>query len=241
MNWSRIFNVAGKIGLYICLIAVVLLNTIKIFIPDLNYDANLSITMSLIGIGMIAILSQLDKILTKKKIHMASNKFFEGLNYIFAKGKVLESLDIIAYTSRTYCACIRNEDIVIKKVRLLVYKPRSLPVKKLSNSPEFTVSKETISLWQDMLNKGKIHSLDIRYFDFVPTYHFALIDHKYYHFGFYLTQPTYPWYSLLTSFTSLDSTDGSECFRKDFATIFENYFSNYSYVDSDGEAYGQTR
>jgi hypothetical protein len=231
MNWSKLFEIAGKVVLYISLIAVIILNVIKIIIPNLDIDIGLPITMSLISMALIAILAHLDKLLAKKKTSMASDKFFDGLNYILSNKKIVKSLDIFAYTSRTYCACIRDADIIIKKVRLLVYKPRSSKGEKLVDTSKFAVNQDTISLWKNMLKNGKILSLEIKYFDFEPTYHFALIDNKYYHFGFYLTQLEHPGYSLLTSFSSPDITIESELYRKDFSTIFENYFLNYSYAE----------
>jgi len=161
---------------------------------------------------------------------MASVKYFDGLNYILGKKKIVESLDIFAYTSRTYCACIRDADIVIKKVRLLVYKPRSSTEGRSMHASKFGVDNDTISFWKDMSKNKKILSLEIKYFDFESTYHFALIDNKYYHFGFYLIKSERPGYSLLTSFSSPDDVSiETECFRNDFHTIFENYFSNYAY------------
>jgi len=68
MNWSKIFETAGKIGLYICLIAVVILNVLKVFVPVINRYIGISITLSLISLALIAILAHLGKILAKKKI-----------------------------------------------------------------------------------------------------------------------------------------------------------------------------
>jgi len=231
MNWNKLFKIAGKVALYICLAIVVIINIVGIMMPNLPTNISLSITMSLIGTTLIAILASMDKILAKKKISMASEKFFDGLNHILSNKKIVKSLDIFAYTSRTYCACIRDADIIIKKVRLLVYKPRFSKGEKLVDTSKFAVNKDTISLWENMLKNEKILSLEIKYFDFEPTYHFALIDNMYYHFGFYLTQLEHPGYSLLTSFSSPDITAESELFRKDFRTLFDNYFTNYSYVE----------
>jgi hypothetical protein len=242
MSWNKLFKIAGKAALYICLVIVVILNIVEIFVPlniiekivpNSSVDVRLSITMSLIGITLIAILANMDKLLARKKVPMASDKFFDGLNAILSSKKIVKSLDIFAYTSRTYCACIRDADIIIKKVRLLVHKPRSITGEKLLNTSKFAVSQDTIALWQNMLKNKKILSLEIKYFDFEPTYHFAIIDNKFYHFGFYLTQSEHPGYSLLTSFSSPEVTDESEFFKKDFVILFDNYFDNYSYSEDN--------
>ena len=231
MNWNKIFTVAGKIALYICLVVVVIINIVDMMFPNLPVSIDLSVTMALIGIVLITILAYLDILLTKKKTYMASDQFFDGLTTIFSKKKVIKSLDIFAYTSRTYCACIRNTDVIIKKVRLLVYKPSSTSNGKLMDTSRFA-NHDTIALWKNLLKSEKILSLEIRYYDFEPTYHFAIIDGKFYHFGFYLTQSEHPGYSLLTTFSSPEVTDESEFFRKDFVKLFDNYFMNYSYSEN---------
>ena len=232
MNWNRIFKIAGKIALYVCLVAVVIINVVNLMFPKLPLNIDLSITMALIGITLITILAYLDILLVKKKTYMASDQFFDGLTSIFSKKKVIKTLDIFAYTSRTYCACIRNTDVIIKKVRLLIYKPRSTSNEKLMDTSKFA-NHDTIALWKNLLKSEKILSLEIKYFDFEPTYHFAVIDNKFYHFGFYLPQSEHPGYSLLTTFSSPETTEESEFYRKDFVKLFDNYFTNYSYPEDN--------
>ena len=219
MKWGRIFLVARKIVFYLALSIIVVLNMAKLIFPALPEIVDINISLALICAALITIHAQLDKAYTKKSSDInSSNRFFDGLNSIILKKKVIKTLDVFAWTSRTYCACIRDADVIIQKVRLLIYKPKGTPP-----------NNDILSLWNDMYKNGKIQSLEIKFYEFEPTYHFALIDNKEYHFGFYFVQERSPGYSLLTSFSTKNNSDINGLFVDDFEKLYNNFYDNYSY------------
>ncbi len=109
-------------------------------------------------------------------------KLDNALKNVFDENKHIRELSIFAYSGRNYIGYINDNNITVGTLRLLL--------KRFNENEAYLVNKKTVidgynSELLGVINKArklqkenKIKKLDIRYFDFEPYSHFAIINSR---------------------------------------------------------------
>lgn len=231
-----VWETCEKIIAYCALGAVLVFEIVDKVVPSLNLGGS-DFAISLIASSLLVIFASVDDIkrqFNKSTVGCTSTRFNDGLLDIFGKNKNLKSLDIMAHTTRTYIHSIADNDVTIDSVRILVCKPRMSEHRQYPDKDtvaSLDISRDhAVELWKDLLRIGKIKNLEIRYYEFDPTFHFAIINNQFVHYGIYKIEHEYPGYHLYTLYT-LDGTESeySQSQLQDYRNFFEHIFTQFSY------------
>lgn len=234
-----ILSFGEKIIAYLALTIVIILEVIKLLNSSLININSTDLSLCLIASSLLVVFQHVEdikKIFNKSYNAVTSERFNDGLLDIFKKHTHIKSLDIMAHTTRTYVHSIADNDISVDNVRILVCKPKS------SSSRQYPDQKAIASLdlsrdqavesWKDLVKIGKVKHLEIRYYQFDPTFHFAIINNKHLHYGLYKMEHLYPGYHLYTLYT-LDGSESNFAHHQlaDFQGFFIHVFNNFSYKE----------
>ena len=174
------WSIAEKVICYVALSVVVITQIISLIFPDFSGLDN-EVTFGIFGAALILIFQNVND--TKQQISKKSNVLFsqnfnEGLVSIWNKKQKIDTLDILCQTSNTYYHSIANQNITIDTLRILINKPKSNNTKHYPAQEVMEhfdgIRDQTIELWKALQKKGKIKNLEIRYYEFDPTIHFAI-------------------------------------------------------------------
>lgn len=239
-KFRAVWQTCEKLIAYCSLVVVVVLECLDKFVPSLDVGQT-DFSLMLIASSLLVIFSHIEDIkkeCTQSTNTHASTRFNDGLLEVFSKNKRLKSLDIMAHTTKTYIHSIADNDVTIDNVRILVCKPkdsasRHYPDAHCVQSLD-AARDQAVDLWRDLLKIGKIRNLEIRYYEFDPTFYFAIINDQYVHYGIYKIEHTRPGYHLYTMYTF----DGNECEvtnnqLQDYKAFFGHVFDQFSYSDKD--------
>lgn len=237
-----VWNIIEKIIAYVSLFVVVFLECLNIFVPAFDIDGS-ELALGLISSSLLVIFAHIEDIkkeISKVSFAHVSTRFNDGLLSIFEKNKSIKSLDIIAHTTKTYIHSIADNDVTIDKVRVLVCRPknsntRHYPDENIISSLD-VARDQAIETWKDLLRIGKVKELEIRYYEYDPTFYFAIINNQYIHYGIYKIEHGYPGYHLYNMYT-LDGFDSEFAYNllTDYQSFFNHVFSEFSYSDPDNE------
>lgn len=232
-----ILSFGEKIIAYLSLIIIIVLEGLKLLNSSLITINSTDLSLCLIASSLLVVFQHVEdikRINNKSYIAVASTRFNDGLLDIFKKHAHIKSLDIMAHTTRTYIHSIADNDITVDNVRILVCKPKS------SHSRQYPDLKAIASLdlsrdqavedWKDLVKLGKVKHLEIRYYQFDPTFHFAIINNQHLHYGLYKLEHMYPGYHLYTLYT-LDGSESDFAHHQlaDFQGFFIHVFNSFSY------------
>lgn len=234
-----VLSFCEKIIAYLALIIVVILEIINMFDSSLININSTDLSLCLIASSLIVVFQHVEdikRIFNKTNNAVTSERFNDGLLDIFKKRTHIKSLDIMAHTTRTYIHSIADNDITVDNVRILVCKPKNSSSRQYPDQ-EAIVSldlsrDQAIESWKDLVKIGKVRHLDIRYYQFDPSFHFAIINNRYLHYGLYKVEHEYPGYHLYTLYT-LDGSESDFSHRQleDFQGFFTHVFNNFSYEE----------
>lgn len=140
----------------------------------------------------------------------------------------------MAHTTKTYIHSIADNDVTIEKVRILVCKPKERTTRHYPDDSAVqsldVARDQAVESWKDLHRLGKIKSLEIKYYEFDPTFHFAIINEQFVHFGIYKIEHKYPGYHLYHLYT-LDGLDSDVAHSQldDYQSFFSHVFEQFSY------------
>ncbi len=234
------WSIAEKVICYVALSIVVITQIISLIFPDFSGLEN-EVTFGIFGAALILIFQNVNE--TKQQIAKKSNALFsqnfnEGLVSIWNKKQKIDTLDILCQTSNTYYHSIANQNITIDTLRILINKPKSNNTKHYPAQEVLAhfdvIRDQTIEMWKALQKRGKIRNLEIRYYEFDPTIHFAIINKKFVHYGLYKPEYDFPGYSLYPLYT-LDAQESAfnQSQLEDLQDLFEHIRTNWSYIDED--------
>ena len=236
---KKAWTTIEKYIIYISLSTIIILEILSWIFPDWSFLDNQG-AICLFSAALIVIyqnVTELKEHSLNKLSTTYSSSFNDGLVEIFKKNEALKSLDIMASTSRTYFHSINDNNVSIEHLRLLVWNPQNPETRHYPLDSEsikaFDISrKQAIAGWKDLRNSGKIKKLEIRYYDFDPTFHFAIINNRHLHYGMYKIEKIYPGYHLYPLYT-LDSKETlfSRSQLQDKQNFFNHIFEHWSYPE----------
>ncbi len=230
--WDRI----EKYVIYISLAFIIIIQVANYVFPDVIKEVSISSAFILFSAALIAIYKNVDEKRIENNSVKCSSKFFTGLGALIEKQEKIDTLDIFSHTSMTYYHCIKDCNIKINCVRLLVCKPKCISNKSYPDQEvlaQFEQQRDSsLTMWKELQSDGLINELKIKYYEFDPTYHFAIINNKYFHYGFFKITHEHPGYSLLSNFTYENDNELAQTMLNDFVRIFNNYYYNFSYEES---------
>lgn len=226
--WRKI----EKQVLYLLIMVAVITQWLAVFIPSLGFLTP-QINPALSSTLLLAILRLFDYHLDKQSIQAHGESFTEAIDSIMTTGSSINSLDIFAHTTSKYFGVIRNKNIRIKNVRLLVPTDESI---ENSISPTdiedklgiIEEKKITLKKWQSMKNDGCIDNLLIHEYHFIPYFHFAIVNQKQAVFGIFRPIESNTGVKTLTNRSIRgNNTSGGEMI-KDLGVFFNAIFDDFS-------------
>lgn len=233
-----VWETLEKVIAYCALFVVIVLQLLDIFFPSLNISS-VDFSLGLIASSLLVIFAHVEDVkkdVSTKDFGGVSTRFNDGLLDVFSKNKHIKSLDIMAHTTKTYIHSISDNDITIERVRILVCKPkdstsRQYPDKdSISRIDDFR--NQAVESWKDLVKIGKIKKLEIKYYEFDPTFHIAIINEQFFHYGLYKIEHKFPGYHLYKLYT-INGSDSelAHSLLNDFQSFFIHIFEEFSYQD----------
>ncbi|MDR2720433.1 MAG: hypothetical protein LBC03_06500 [Nitrososphaerota archaeon] len=216
--WNRI----EKKVIYCALSIVLLLEMLSYFIPSISQYYDQRAVIIIFCFTLILLFKTIDEhILKSSKKHLEiADSFAAGLSATLLENKKIDSVDIFARTTTTYCNAIRTSNIKINTLRILVVNPEILDKNNHSRIDE--------DLWRGLVKQKLIKNLEIKYYDFLPIAHFAIINKRCVHFGMYKMSKQYPGYELFNNYDILGKDAICDTFLTDFKEFFENIYNDHS-------------
>jgi hypothetical protein len=156
--------------------------------------------------------------------------FFDGLPTVLDKAiekdSKITSIDIFAETASTYYEYISGSSYKIENIRILVANTDIL--KKHQISPP------NHNNWQSLKRDyHKVKQINIKTFDFLATFFFAIINKKYAHLGIYKLLPDPPGYTTYEdTYTIIDNEPVSTALLSNLKDFFDNAY-NETYFSKD--------
>lgn len=234
---ATVLSACEKIIAYFALLIVVILQIINLVDKSMLNINSTDLSLCLISSSLLVIFQHIEdikKAFNKSSKTVLSDRFNDGLMEIFKKHSRIKSLDIMAHTTRTYIHSIADNDITVDRVRILVCRPKNSNARQYpdEDSVEYLDSSrdQAIERWRDLVETGRIRHLEIRYFEFDPTFHFAIINNQYLHYGLYKMEHKNPGYHLFTLYT-LDGAENHFALNQltDYKEFFNHVFEKFSY------------
>jgi hypothetical protein len=156
--------------------------------------------------------------------------FIDGLPTVLDKAierdSKITSIDIFAETASTYYEYISGSGYKIENIRILVantdiLKKHQIPLPNHNN-------------WQSLKRDyHKIKQINIKTFDFLATFFFAIINKKYAHLGIYKLLPDSPGYTTYEdTYTIIDNEPVSTALLSNLKDFFDNVY-NETYFSKD--------
>lgn len=234
-----------KLERYVAYIAIslfLLSEFLSIWIPWVNEVLNSRGGFVLTGLILISIYRMLDERIPDSEF--AVEQVEDSFNHMIARtlgdSKHFNEISIFANTSIKHFEAIRNHDIQINKLNLLISNSENF-ICNLTSDDDIKYRNvqldAAIGNWQLLVNDGKIENLVIRKYDFCPGFHFILVNGVRAGFGFYrpeygLTKkPTYRTmsnYSFISDKTLISNRLTDKKFVADLNKFFTTIFKDYS-------------
>lgn len=238
---SRIRMLWGKykkLLVYISLAIIMVYQLISLVVPDFF---NINVCLLVICGALIMIFEHINDLYDSKHKSETffSMDFSEGFTKMLLRDKKIKELDIFAESSMQYYYTLKNLGLHINKLRLLVCIRReeeNAPVKRelsIIQSRNRQVEM-AISFWTQLQKDGQIDQLTIRVYEYEPSFHYSILNGKYFHTGLFKLQENFP--NILLShhtFLTLKPTSNASALLNDLKFCFSQTFNNYS-KDSHG-------
>ena len=226
-------RVVEKRAIYALLFVFILAQWLAVFIPSAKSILTTEVNTALFSMLLLAVFRLFDHRLGKLSIVAHSRDFTKAIDAAVATGKSVKSLDLFAHTSSKYLNALRNKQVHIKQVRLLLLSDDCImkaPSPKEVDDKKAVIKEKSVTLmkWQRLKEEGYIDELSIGEYRFVPYFHFAVVDRRVAVFG--LFRPLEPMPGVRTlSLRSVRDHDasGSELIR-DLVTFFDAVFEDFS-------------
>ena len=231
--WEKIERYIYYVGIGI----VLLLNLLTYFVPIVGKYFDYRAMFIVFCLVFILLFKDIDEHIIKQKNMSVTDNFDEGILAAIAKcGTTIQNLDILAVTSLTYCHAMKSscKRIKIKRLRLLVYKPKPVEKVELNRNigelSKFERNRDVaIAEWHSLHEQGLIESLEIHYYSFAPTFHFAIFNEKHTYSGLYHLHTTEHGYKLFNLFNTFSaSNEICATLLSDYKGFFEEVYNEFS-------------
>ena len=156
--------------------------------------------------------------------------FFNGLPTVLDKAKErdskITSIDIFAETASTYYEYISGSGYKIENIRILVANTDILK--------KHQISLPNHNNWQSLKRDyHKVKQINIKTFNFLATFFFAIINKKYAHLGIYKLLPDPPGYTTYEeTYIIIDNEPVSTALLSNLKDFFDNVY-NGTYFSKD--------
>lgn len=191
-------------------------------------------SLFLIALVLLSIFRFLDERLPdREKGFESAESFGDGVTQTLGSDKQVREMLIFAHTSSKYYGFIRDKKIKIENLKLLLCDPKyslhntSNPVGDGSASnAELNL---TISNWLRLMDEGLIGSLEIRKYNFNPSFHYMIVDGRRGEFGFFraVSLQSSP-YRTMTNFIFTSKQTVGKNMINDMEDFFDMVFRDFS-------------
>ena len=224
--WEKI----NRYVIYISVVFIIIFQILELIFPSLLEVYSTEVYLTAISAILFIIFEHIISLESLYKIKTdlySSQSFSAGMSDII-NSETIDYLDIFSHTSMVHYQYIYASHIKIRNLRLLVLNPnRDKGFFSLNKDEEIRFSSETklaIRYWNTLKEQGFIENLSIRYYDFYPTFYFAIINRSNIHWGLFSLQKTVPSTSLLSHHTIYNKNSDTDSIISDFQSFFDKIF-----------------
>ena len=225
LRWERIERQTTYAALYILLASELL----RHFVAAIQTALESGGEITLLAFAMLLVFRIIDERMAEQRGGVTKPRSFaDGVALACGGGEVLERVEILADTSGKYCTFIKDANVRIETLRLLVRWGRADGENnqledKQENADEATA---TLRKWQALVASGRIKNFEWGCYRSSPSLHFMLVDGSRCVFG--LFRPGKP-VATLQSLNFYDSTGAGQSMLKSCQDYFEQLWSEQSH------------